>query len=1245
MDFNILQWNAQGLSNKFDELKLLLNQYNPKVTLIQETKLFTHIKSPLKNFTIYRYDQSINNFTCGGTAIFVHNSVDSELIPIVSNLQVIAVRIKSHLLNFPLTICSIYIPPVTRENKNLFNSKTTIHNIIKQLPKPFIIGGDFNAHHSYWGSPTTDHRGQYLEQILIDQNDLVLLNNGNPTFFSHSHKTFSHIDLSFISNNIAKDFNWNVLEDLHQSDHFPILISKKINDNLLDPPVDPIWLYKKADWNKYQSLIDFQKLQLDNQSDINEIMLSITKNILNASHCSIPKFTRTKRPVPWWCKEIKDAIKNRKKFLCKYKKSQNINHYIEFKKWRAISRRLIIVKKNESWSEFVSSINTNINTHTMYSQIKKINGKNKFRTINSVSDNNNKEIRNPPDIANTLAVHYQNKTSDNSYNHTFLNHKLYQESLPLDYNDEVDENYNTPFSYMELEKALKSCKSTAVGTDLVSYPMLKNLPKEAKTFLLEVFNFIWSKHKYPSEWSKSVVIPILKPNKDPKNCNSYRPITLINCCCKIFERMINFRLTWYLEKKKILSQFQNGSRQNRSTMNSLLHFEDCVTRAFANKQYTLATFLDIEGAFEKTWRRGILNILSEINIGGHILHYLDFFLNNNTFQVKVNGNYKSSFFHNDNGIKQGSSLSCVLFNIALSRIESYLPVNTHFNLYIDDLVIFSSHTNIQVLQDTIQKTLNNLVEWTRLSGFSFSADKSVSMIFHRLRSQPNPTLILDNKTLKLVHSHKWLGMHLDSKLSWKNHVSYTQEKLLKSINLLKMLNHPKWGLNRVVLKRLFTIYCRPITDYGSCLYQSAKPNIKSKLNSAYNTTIRLISGALRSSPLISLYTESSIPPLDLRYTHILKNIIVNIASNSSHVLYPKLCNLCQDDIHSFGNKPKPTLIRAKELNLIDFDISHVFKYTSPHEPWIKSIKFYNPFKNRKSNMSNVEVKALYNEHRQQCNEYIPCFTDGSKSPDYTGFAYIIENIGLNYKLNPMSSVFTAEIMAIHKTILFIINDFSSITKKKFIIYSDSRSSLEAIQNPFSSNPFVNAIKDLILFNNLNISIKLAWIPSHMGLSGNENADKLAKDQYLSQKVDLITKEDIKTLSKNLLLEKWNSNWLDTPLTNKLRNIKETTTEWITSNRASRREEIVLTRLRIGHTFLTHLYLFKQENPPICDFCQSNHTNIQLTIKHIFLECTALVNARRKFNIQSSLRLNLGDEEVAIQNSINFLREIDVFSKI
>lgn len=59
--------------------------------------------------------------------------------------------------------------------------------------------------------------------------------------------------------------------------------------------------------------------------------------------------------------------------------------------------------------------------------------KNKFRTINSVSDNNNKEIRNPPDIANTIAVHYQNKTSDNSYNHTFLNHKSYQGNLPLDY--------------------------------------------------------------------------------------------------------------------------------------------------------------------------------------------------------------------------------------------------------------------------------------------------------------------------------------------------------------------------------------------------------------------------------------------------------------------------------------------------------------------------------------------------------------------------------------------------------------------------------------------------------------------------------------------------------------------------------------------------------------------------------------------------------------------------------------------
>jgi endonuclease/exonuclease/phosphatase family metal-dependent hydrolase len=119
----------------------------------------------------------------------MHTDYPSEQIPIQSKLEVIAVQIT---LEAKISICSIYIP-----NQTPFNS-SDIDNIIKQLPKPFILLGDFNSHSEYWGSVTTDARGKTMEKIL-DDNTIALLNNGEPTRLNPSNGNFSTIDLSLSS--------------------------------------------------------------------------------------------------------------------------------------------------------------------------------------------------------------------------------------------------------------------------------------------------------------------------------------------------------------------------------------------------------------------------------------------------------------------------------------------------------------------------------------------------------------------------------------------------------------------------------------------------------------------------------------------------------------------------------------------------------------------------------------------------------------------------------------------------------------------------------------------------------------------------------------------------------------------------------------------------------------------------------------------------------------------------------------
>ena len=98
-----------------------------------------------------------------------------------------------------------------------------LSDLIKQLPKPFIIAGDSNSHNTLWGSQRTNGRGKILNEIFKNPN-ILLLNNTQPTYYNITNGSFSAIDLSLCSASIGHRFKWEVSEDLYNCDHFPILL-------------------------------------------------------------------------------------------------------------------------------------------------------------------------------------------------------------------------------------------------------------------------------------------------------------------------------------------------------------------------------------------------------------------------------------------------------------------------------------------------------------------------------------------------------------------------------------------------------------------------------------------------------------------------------------------------------------------------------------------------------------------------------------------------------------------------------------------------------------------------------------------------------------------------------------------------------------------------------------------------------------------------------------------------------------
>ena len=141
-----------------------------------------------------------------------------------------------------------------------------------------------------------------------------------------------------------------------------------------------------------------------------------------------------------------------------------------------------------------------------------------------------------------------------------------------------------------------------------------------------------------------------------------------------------------------------------------------------------------------------------------------------------------------------------------------------------------------------------------------------------------------------------------------------------------------------------------------------------------------------------------------------------------------------------------------------------------------------------------------------------------------------------------------------------------------------------------------------------------WIPSHIGILGNEKANSLGK-AAINMTPDKNIKtpySDLKPKIKQIVTKKWQQLWDENPH-NKLFQIQPILKERMLDSNNTRREEITLTRLLTGHTRLTHPFIPKEEPPPKCP-CGN-----QYSIKHILIECTKLNHTRKKFYKANSMK--------------------------
>lgn len=1206
-----MQWNSQSLpSNKYELQKFLLDN-SIHICIISETWLKPHITFNMKGYSIVRNDCGNNH---NGVAILIHNTIVYNKINTFydDSLQNIVVQIQ--IFQKQISIVSFYSPgSCTPEfNKKKFN------DLIQTIPKPIIFAGDFNAHHTLWGCGKVDARGRDIVDVA-DENDLVLLNDGRPTTVGSHRWKPNALDLTFVSASLALFCEWQVSSDSLGSYHLPTLTTLNLSPSFsshsnLSQTFESFPLHtnlKTVNWDLYeknvnQKLKNFQIETCDLIDSYNRFCALIIQTVdkcgtfvngLNkpkfctptansvsqSSACSNIK-KKVKIPLVWWNEKCSKAVHDCRQAYARFKANSCIETFVEFKRLQAHKKRILKQERRLSWENFCKSVSRLTPMSQIWMKIKKFNRS------------------------------YTPRSSfiDSEWILQFLN-KYTPDTVPNNYknsNSNVTTSSNSflveSFTLEELKAAIKSRKDSACGLDCLSYKMFKLLDTNNMKLFLNLLNSLWCHSMIPEQWKTDCLVPILKPGKDINVADSYRPITLSSCVGKLFEQLIKQRLEFFIERNHILPSNQFGFRRGRSARESLSHFCLDIHNALSCNSILVGIFFDVVGAYNNVNLEKLSNILTSLQLPEKLVNWVYHFLSGRKLFVKFENKLIGPRY-SYKGISQGGILSPLLFILYIYKLNIVLGQNITNLQFVDDLTIYCTADNLSAAIENLRVALLGLKAYYDDLGLDISSEKSKVLVFSKKPSKTtNIILQYGDSKLAVDNTVRFLGVIFQNSFKFNKYIDYLANRALKACNILKSLAGTYWGADPKILLILYKAIVRSHFEYGYVCFASI-PHFVDRLDKVQNRCLRIVLGAMCSTPIISMQVECNIPPLKIRFKYLTYRFLLRISSIKNHPLLVKLQSGSSSSILSHY---LPEIVKIKQdYNLYESDLWPCYMSTFSSKYFPLKIVIDNSLKCKE------DVYLLLSN----LVGYQQVYTDGSKTSEAVSAAIYIkqDKKGYGIRLPNLTSIFTAECLAVLSALEYI----ETQVYDKWIIVSDSLSVLQNLNNPkfcATTNYIIYDIREKYTkLTTLNKKIiVLVWSPSHIGVKGNEQADFLARaittcSQEHCIKNICLPESDVLVKIKETFKIEFTNFWKQIMETkgkwySKIK--QELSVPWFTKGVSfhDRKFYSTICRLRLGHCrFNAHLHRLNILSSPVCNYC--NHS--EQTLDHIFFTCNSFTLQR------------------------------------
>lgn len=1070
----IIQINLGKRRAAFIELKKKISIEKPGIVFIHEPiwadgnvmnipggKMFAGTTKNRNRATLWVNNDLCKEWDC----TMRHEHSDGDMVAVQA-------RIKVQGSEMTVILVSAYLPTNDSEGKAIKSINNprlvALAQEARSNGQEMLLALDSNSHHRRWGCSSSDGRGKDIVG-LVDEYKLSIMNRGSKATFE-TGRGRSIIDITLASSKLSRFLEgWRVEDTESFSDHKYVVlglpeIPSKTNTNRVK---------KRTDWEKYKAKLEAATRGMNWVCD-----------------------TRDELDVK--ARSLKDAIMQSYKASCKKKVVRNRYHMDWYNNelnkgriWlnRQGARAAEAVKhKMPGWERIVDAYKAKRRKHE--ARLREESRKSWFRTTEALKGVKETarlqrllENRGSKEVGSLIkpdGTYTKSKTESVEVlmrTHfprcVRLEENERQESEHLQGNDFI-EGFEEICSAAKIEWAIQELSPFKTpGEDGIFPALLQKGVHLISSILQELFKASLRFSYIPEIWRGTGVIFLPKAGKDsydqPK---SFRPISLMSFVLKTMEKVIDRSIKETALTKIPLDIAQHAYQKGKSTESALHTVVLELEKALNYKCVAAGIFVDIEGAFDNTGYDVIRKAIDRFGIEPAIAEWIQAMLSSRRIKAAIDK--EEVEYSPTRGCPQGGCLSpllwCLVVNELIVRLKK---AHCYVIAFADDLVIIIKGRVERIVGMNIKarEVIKILEEWCRETGLNINPSKSVVLKF---RGEAKEFAVdewrMFNEVIPVQQSFKYLGVIMDSKMSWKYQMDRVVERGVRTIGITNAMVTKKYGLNAKQALWIFKQIVLPRMLYGAIVWWHKAVGTKKncmRLESVHRKALMLATGAVSSTPTAALEALLDSIPLDLKIEETAMKTYCRLVANGTW----------RKDIPG-GLKNGHTAIAAKLKNVVELELD-VCGREFMHSNTTKVI----------INKENVWRKE------KGMNEANSWYVDASVRRQGTGFG--IYNRALHEVLGEFAvrmedhvTITQAELKAI-ETSARICNRLERGLGERTYIITDSESALKLLNSDYY---VTKSARDCFLeLEKLGkrTEVVLVWCPAHKDIIGNELADRYA----------------------------------------------------------------------------------------------------------------------------------------------------------